>query len=250
MKNSRKTFLKQSALLGLGALSLRAGASSLMSEFTPETAAEITPTGGRYALPPLGYAYNALEPFIDATTMEIHYSKHHQAYVNKLNEAMDKEPALGKRSLEDMLMHLSEMPASVKTVIRNHGGGHWNHTFFWSILKTGTRPGPDFTRLATSSFGSLEIFRSTFEKIAMGVFGSGWAWVILQNGQMRISTTANQDNPLMDAAKVPEMMPKVLLGIDLWEHAYYLKHQNRRADYVGGFWNVINWDEVEKRMKS
>jgi Fe-Mn family superoxide dismutase len=248
-KIDRKSFLKATALLGIGSIAFGSKAKGIFAEPISTSINGIKPKDGKYELPPLGYAYNSLEPIIDAQTMEIHYTKHHQAYINKLNEAMDKEPSLKSKSLEELLLNLSSMPASVKSVIRNHGGGHWNHSFFWKSLKTGTDMGPNFSRLANLSFGGVEVFKSTFEKIAMGVFGSGWAWVILQNGQLKITTSANQDNPLMDAGAVPEMMPKVILGIDLWEHAYYLKHQNKRVDYVKGFWSAVNWDEIEVLLK-
>lgn len=244
MKTNRKTFIKTSALAGLAVIT--GGIEPLTAAPVSSSSNDLKPSDGKFTLPPLGYAYNSLEPFIDATTMEIHYSKHHQAYVNKLNEALAKEASLQNRTLEDLLKNLSSMPASVKTAIKNHGGGHWNHTFFWKSLKTGTQMGPKFSQLATASFGSIETMKATFEKVAMGVFGSGWVWLILQNGSLKISATANQDNPLMDSAKEPAMMPTPVLGIDLWEHAYYLKHQNRRADYVSGFWNVVNWDEIER----
>lgn len=250
MKTNRKEFLKASALLGLGALALKTGATELVPSKNVTTAGgDVVPVDGKFSLAPLGYAYNSLEPYIDATTMEIHHSKHHQAYVNKLNEAIASEPSLAGKSLEQLLYNVSDLPSSVKKAVRNHGGGHWNHTFFWSILKTGTQPGPVFTKMATESFGNMETFKSTFEKVAMGVFGSGWAWVTFNYGKLQITTSPNQDNPLMDTAKGNEPRPAIILGIDLWEHAYYLKHQNRRADYVGGFWNVVNWDEVEKRLK-
>jgi Fe-Mn family superoxide dismutase len=246
---NRKSFLKATALLGFGSVAFGSNANELFAEPMMPSSNDIKPKDGKYELPALGYAYTSLEPIIDAQTMEIHYTKHHQAYINKLNEAMDKEPSLKSKSLEELLLNLNTMPSSVKSVIRNHGGGHWNHSFFWKSLKTGTSMGPSFSKLANSSFGGVEVFKITFEKIAMGVFGSGWAWVILQNGQLKITTSANQDNPLMDAGAVPEMLPKVVLGLDLWEHAYYLKHQNKRADYVKGFWNAVNWDEIEALLK-
>ncbi len=249
MKSNRKEFIRNSALLGLGVVGLGANAKDLFARTYTKLDGTILPNNGRFELAPLGYAYFALEPFIDAQTMEIHYSKHHQTYVNKLNEAIDKEPSLRGKSLDELLLNLSGLPSGVKTAIRNHGGGHWNHSFFWKSMKTGTQMGPNFTKLAIASFGSIETFKSTFEKVSLGVFGSGWAWLILQNNQLKISATTNQDNPLMDAGKTPEMLPKVLLGIDLWEHAYYLKHQNKRVAYVSDFWNVVNWDEIELLLK-
>ncbi len=214
MKTNRKEFIKASALLGLGALTLGVKAQGNLNTEMPEVTDTIKPVNGKFELPPLGYAYNSLEPFIDAMTMEIHYSKHHKASVNKLNEAIAKEPSLANKSLEDLLMNLSKMPSTAKSAIKNHGGGHWNHSFFWKSLKTGTSMGPKFEKLCIASFGNIETFTSTFEKVSMGVFGSGWTWLILQNGQLKIKTSPNQENPLMDAAAVPEMMPKVILGID------------------------------------
>jgi Fe-Mn family superoxide dismutase len=249
---NRKNFLKSSALLSLGALTFGAKANDFLGNNTTITSIQgnsILPSNGKFELPPLGYDYNSLEPIIDAQTMEIHYTKHHQAYINKLNEAIEKEPLLKGKSLEDLLLNLNQVPESVRSMVRNHGGGHWNHTFFWKSLKTGTSMGPQFKQLAISSFGSVEQFKATFEKLAMGVFGSGWTWMVIQNKQLKIKTTANQDNPLMDAAKEPEMMPKVLFGLDLWEHAYYLKHKNKRADYVSNIWNAVNWDEIEGLLK-
>lgn len=249
MKSNRKEFIRNSTLLGLGVLGLGANAKDIFVSTFTKLDGSLMPNNGRFELAPLGYDYYALEPFIDAQTMEIHYSKHHQTYVNKLNEAIDKEPSLRGKSLDELLLNLSGLPSAVKTAIRNHGGGHWNHSFFWKSMKTGTQMGPNFTKLAIASFGSIETFKSTFEKVSLGVFGSGWAWLILQNNQLKISATTNQDNPLMDAGKTPEMLPKVLLGIDLWEHAYYLKHQNKRGAYVTNFWNVVNWDEIELLLK-
>ncbi|MCF8253691.1 MAG: superoxide dismutase [Bacteroidia bacterium] len=206
----------------------------------------IDPKDGKFELPPLGYDFNALEPHIDAQTMEIHYTKHHQAYINKLNDAISKEPGLKGRSLEDLLTNNSSLPESVRSAVRNHGGGHWNHSFFWKSMKTGTSMGKDFEKAVLGSFESVAAFKASFEKLATGVFGSGWAWVIMQNGLLKIVTTPNQDNPILDAGK---NAPKVLLGIDVWEHAYYLKHKNKRGDYVSSFWNVVNWDEIEGLLK-
>jgi superoxide dismutase, Fe-Mn family len=252
MKNnitSRKNFLKTSALLGLGTLALGIEAKDLAEPKYSAKPSDITPANGKFELTPLPYAYNALEPFIDAQTMEIHHSKHHQAYVNKLNEAIAMDSSLQNKSLEELLFNLSKAPEKVRGAIRNHGGGHWNHAFFWKSMKLGTQMGPKFSTLATSSFGDIDKFKANFEKLAMGIFGSGWAWVVLQDKQLKIMTSANQDNPLMDAGKDLNRAPKVLLGIDVWEHAYYLKHKNKRADYVSSFWNVVNWDEIEALLK-
>jgi Fe-Mn family superoxide dismutase len=153
------------------------------------------------------------------------------------------------KSLEDLLLGLSAVPEKVRSMVRNHGGGHWNHSFFWKSMKLGTQMGTKFSTLANSSFGSIDQFKVNFEKVSMGVFGSGWAWVVLQDKQLKIMTSANQDNPLMDANKDNKRVPIILFGIDLWEHAYYLKHKNKRADYVSNFWSVVNWDEIEILLK-
>lgn len=248
-KTTRKNFIKASAILGIGSLTLGAKASSFLSEPNPNAPLLLPQIDGKFTLPALPYAYNALEPFIDAQTMEIHHTKHHQAYINKLNEAIALESTLQGKSLEELLLGLSAVPEKVRSMVRNHGGGHWNHSFFWKSMKLGTQMGPKFSGLATSSFGSVAQFKANFEKVSMGVFGSGWAWVVLQDKQIKIMTSANQDNPLMDANKDSKRVPTVLFGIDLWEHAYYLKHKNKRADYVSNFWNVVNWDEIELLLK-
>lgn len=195
-----------------------------------------------YELPPLPYAYDALEPYIDARTMEIHHTKHHQAYITNLNGAIEKHPELAARSLDDLLRDLNAVPEDIRTVVRNHGGGTWNHSLFWVIMapKAGGEPKGELAKAIERAFGSFEAFKTEFEKAANGRFGSGWAWLVLRQGQLAVVSTANQDNPLSEG-----MMP--LMGIDVWEHAYYLKYQNRRAEYVSNWWNVVNWDEVARR---
>lgn len=199
-----------------------------------------------FTLPPLTYPYKALEPYIDAQTMEIHHTKHHQAYINKLNEILDKEQNLKGLSLEKMLDAYTQLPVSEnsKTVIRNNGGGHWNHSFFWPLLKINTTPGGKLNEALLSVFGSMENFKTTFEKAALGQFGSGWAWLIDTGKTLQIVSTANQDNPLMQG----QVKGKPILALDVWEHAYYLKYQNKRADYVKAFWQVLNWDQAEKNF--
>ncbi len=248
MKTSRKDFIKSAALIGLGGLSMGLEAKSLA--LTPVAEPSIVPVNGKYELPPLGYAYSALEPNIDARTMEIHHTKHHQAYITKLNEALEKEPVLKTLDLDHILKNLALQPESVRTVLRNHGGGHWNHSFFWTLLKTNTQMGPKFSKHIVNAFGTTDIFKKEFEKAAMSVFGSGWAWVILQNGRLKIVTTPNQDNPLMDTNMNVDVKGKPIFGIDVWEHAYYLKYQNKRVEYVSAFWNVLNWDQVEMNLNS
>ncbi len=196
-----------------------------------------------YELPPLPYAYDALEPYIDARTMEIHHTKHHQAYITNLNGAIEKHPELATKSLEDLLRDLNAVPEDIRTVVRNHGGGTWNHSLFWVIMspKGGGVPSGELAKAIDAAFGSFDAFKAEFEKAANGRFGSGWAWLVLRQGQLAVVSTANQDNPLSEG-----MIP--LMGIDVWEHAYYLKYQNRRAEYVSNWWNVVNWDEVARRF--
>ena len=193
-----------------------------------------------YKLPELGYGYDALEPYIDAKTMEIHHTKHHQAYINNLNKAI-KGTEAEKLSLEEILQNISKY----STTIRNNGGGHWNHAFFWKHLKinNGRLPSGNLLNQINKDFGSFERFKEEFTKAAMGRFGSGWAWLIISNGKLKVTSTPNQDNPLMD---VVEEKGIPILGLDVWEHAYYLKYQNKRNEYIENFWNVINWDFVEE----
>jgi Fe-Mn family superoxide dismutase len=197
-----------------------------------------------FELPKLPYAVDALEPYIDAQTMTIHHDKHHQAYVTNLNGALDKHPELASKSLEELLMDLNSVPEDVRTVVRNHGGGTWNHSMFWEIMgpQKGGAPGGGLARAVDSTFGSFDAFKAEFEKAANGRFGSGWAWLVKKGNGLAIVSTANQDNPMSD-----NMTP--LMGIDVWEHAYYMKYQNRRAEYVTNWWNVVNWDAVADRYK-
>lgn len=197
-----------------------------------------------FQLPPLPYAVEALEPFIDAQTMTIHHGKHHAAYVNNLNAALEKHPELSGWSLDDLLVKLNEVPEDIRTVVRNHGGGHWNHTMFWEIMapNAGGAPTGALAHAINDTFGGFDAFKSEFEKAANGRFGSGWAWLVKKgDGGLAIVSTANQDNPLTDG-----LTP--LMGIDVWEHAYYLKYQNRRPEYVTNWWNVVNWSEITRRF--
>jgi len=194
----------------------------------------------KYELPQLGYAYDALEPFIDARTMEIHYTKHHQAYITNLNAALDKHPEL-KLSLEDMLTDLTKVPEDIRGAVQNNGGGHFNHTFFWPLLKinNGALPKGKLLVAINEAFGSFDAFKEAFSNAAKTRFGSGWAWLIkTADGKLKVVSTPNQDTPLAQG--------KPILGLDVWEHAYYLNYQNRRPDYVSAFFSVINWDVVEK----
>jgi Fe-Mn family superoxide dismutase len=198
-----------------------------------------------FELPALPYAFDALEPIIDSTTMQIHHDKHHAAYVNNLNGALEKHPELASKSLENLLMDLNGVPEDIRTVVRNHGGGTWNHTMFWEIMapKAGGEPTGALNGAIASSFGDFANLKAEFEKAANGRFGSGWAWLVKKSdGGLAIVSTANQDNPLSEG-----LTP--LMGLDVWEHAYYLKYQNRRAEYVTNWWNVVNWAEVGRRFK-
>jgi Fe-Mn family superoxide dismutase len=196
-----------------------------------------------HMLPALPYNADALEPYIDRQTMELHHGKHHAAYVKNLNAALEKHPDLQVKSVDDLLRDIHHVPHDIRSAVRNNGGGHANHSMFWLIMgpQGGGRPMGAIAEAIKASFGSFETFKDEFSKAAMGRFGSGWAWVIDQGGRLSIESTANQDSPLMEG-KTP------LLGLDVWEHAYYLKYQNRRADYVNGWWHVVSWVAVNKRF--
>ena len=198
-----------------------------------------------FALPPLPYDFAALEPHIDAKTMEIHHGKHHQTYVNNLNAAIEKAPELASKSLDDLMRGVNKVPEAVRTAVRNNGGGHWNHSMFWQIMapKAGGEPGGNLGTAIKGAFGDFAKFREQFSAAGVGRFGSGWAWLINTGGKLSITSTPNQDNPLMEGQKA-------IMGLDVWEHAYYLKYQNRRPDYIQAWWNVVNWKEIEKRFSS
>ena len=198
-----------------------------------------------FTLPALPYDFSALEPHIDAKTMEIHHGKHHQTYVNNLNAAIEKAPELANKSIEDLMRNVSSLPEAVRAPIRNNGGGHWNHSMFWQIMapKAGGEPGGNLGAAIKSAFGDFAKFREQFSAAGVGRFGSGWAWLINSGGKLSIASTPNQDNPLMEGQKA-------IMGLDVWEHAYYLKYQNRRPDYISAWWNVVNWKEVEKRFQT
>lgn len=198
-----------------------------------------------FQLPELGYSYETLEPTIDAKTMEIHYTKHHQAYVTGLNAIVESHPALAGKTVEELLKSWNTLPESAKLAVRNHGGGHHNHSLFWKLLTKDVVSIPsDLKEMLETTFGSIEKFKAEFENAAKTRFGSGWAWLVVdQNKKLKIISTANQDSPLMEGY-IP------VLGLDVWEHAYYLNYQNRRPDYVSLFWNIVNWDVVAKNIKS
>lgn len=195
-----------------------------------------------FELPKLPYAVDALEPYIDAQTMSIHHTKHHQAYITNLNAALEKHPELANKSLEDLLSDLNAVPEDIRMAVRNHGGGTWNHNVFWEIMapKTSATPSGELLKALETAFGSFDSFKSEFEKAAVGRFGSGWAWLVRKGDGLAVVSTANQDNPLSDG-----LTP--IMGIDVWEHAYYLKYQNRRPEYVSNWWNVVNWAAIAER---
>lgn len=195
-----------------------------------------------HALPNLLYTYAALEPHIDTRTMEIHYKNHHQTYVDKLNAAIEKHPELADKSVEELVADLDMVPDDIRTAVRNHGGGHLNHSLFWTILSPQkTEPSAALTAALDAKFGSVQDFKVQFSEKATLLFGSGWVWLVLDGKDLKIVTTPNQDNPITDG-----LTP--IMGMDVWEHAYYLKHQNRRPEYVAAFWEVLNWEEVSRRF--
>jgi superoxide dismutase, Fe-Mn family len=197
-----------------------------------------------FQLPPLGYAFDALEPYIDAKTMEIHHDKHHAAYVSNLNKALESNPDWQGREVDDLLRNLNLIPETIRTVVRNNGGGHLNHNMFWRWLAPGGSKAPsgDVMAAISTTFGSFEQFKEQFNQAATTRFGSGWAWLVDNGGKLEIYSTANQDSPVIEG-KMP------VLGLDVWEHAYYLKYQNRRPEYIQAFWNVVNWDEVARSFQ-
>ncbi len=196
-----------------------------------------------HTLEKLPYAYDALEPYIDAQTMEIHHSKHHQTYIDKLNAALEGHVGLQSRSAPELLKDLNIVPDNIRTAVRNHGGGHANHSFFWPLLKRNVTFAGDAADAIESTFGGFEKFKADFTSAAVLLFGSGWTWLVVDHGNLEIMTTANQDSPL-SSGKTP------ILGIDVWEHAYYLKYQNRRPEYVDAFFQVVNWDQVNENYKA
>lgn len=198
-----------------------------------------------FELPQLPYAYDALEPNIDKETMNIHHTKHHNTYVTNLNNALEGNEELLSKSVEEVISNLNAVPEAARTAVRNNGGGHANHSLFWQVISPngGGEPTGDLAAAINSKFGSFDSFKEEFAKAATTRFGSGWAWLAVNNGELEVTSTPNQDSPLMEG-KTP------LLGLDVWEHAYYLKYQNRRPEYISSFWNVVNWDEVSKRYSA
>lgn len=198
-----------------------------------------------YTLPDLPYAYDALEPAIDVETMHLHHDKHHNTYVTNLNAAIDKHPELGEKTVEELIADIDGLPEDIRVAVRNNGGGHANHSFFWEILapNAGGEPTGDLKEAIDASFGSFDKLKEEFKAAATGRFGSGWAWVIVEDGKLKVVSTANQDSPLMEG-KTP------VLGLDVWEHAYYLKYKNVRPEYIDAFWSLVNWDQVNKNFLS
>ena len=196
-----------------------------------------------YELPPLSYPFNALEPHIDAKTMEIHHDKHHQAYITNANNALKDHPDLAAKPVDELIANLSQVPESIRTVVRNNAGGHSNHSFFWQIMapNAGGAPKGKLAEAITAAFGSVDAFKEKFQAAGAGRFGSGWAWLVVSKGKLEITSTANQDSPIMEGQKP-------IIGVDVWEHAYYLLYQNRRPDYLKAWWNVVNWDQAEKNF--
>jgi len=238
---NRRHFLQLSTLAaGTAMLPMRAAATTM---------AELRPLA---VLPELGYAYAALEPHIDARTMEIHHSKHHAAYIEKFNAAVTANTALRGPAIEQLLSTLPTVEdESVRATLRNNGGGHWNHAFFWKSMITPSQSGAPSDALGKAlqaAFGSIDEFKKAFGQAAATRFGSGWAWLIVKDGKLKVTSTANQDNPLMKGTIADADLGVPVLGLDVWEHAYYLHYQNRRADYIAGWWNVVNWAEVSKRF--
>ncbi|ADI63196.1 superoxide dismutase [Trichormus azollae] len=232
------TLNRRHFLLLLGAT---ASAFILDSNATAETPSHTTPT---IQLPPLPYAYEALEPHIDSRTMQFHHDKHHAAYVNNLNKVLDKYPKLKNKPVEALLQNLDQVPSDIRTIVRNNAGGHVNHSMFWKIMKPngGGEPSGEVATAIKDNFGSFIDFRRKFNEAGAGRFGSGWVWLVrTKNGKLEITTTGNQDSPIMKG-KYP------IFGNDVWEHAYYLKYQNRRPDYLEAWWNVVNWDEINQRF--
>lgn len=234
-RSSRRDFLKKSAMLALAGAAMRVPGSSVLAD-------GVLSSGAPFTLAPLPYAYEALEPFIDTQTMQIHHGKHHKAYVDNLNKALTESKTTAG-SIESLMANMSKHSMA----IRNNGGGHYNHTLFWKLMTPagGGEPTGKVAEAINGSFGSFTAFKEKFQAAAMGRFGSGWAWLVKNKGKLEIGSTPNQDNPLMDLS---DFKGQPLLALDVWEHAYYLKYQNKRADYVNAFWNVVNWGEVAKLM--
>jgi Fe-Mn family superoxide dismutase len=238
-KSTRRDFITRIAAILPASLAANAVLAAAANETTPAAAPPAAPAGP-FKLPPLPYACDALEPHIDKQTMQIHHDKHHAAYVANLNKALAGHPELGEKTVDELIARLAELPEAVRTAVRNNGGGHLNHTFFWNLMTPGGAKAPagDLGTAISTAFGGMDGLRKAFNEAGMKRFGSGWVWLAkTKDGKLEIVSTANQDSPVTDG-----MVP--VLGNDVWEHAYYLKYQNRRADYLAAWWNVVNWDKA------
>ena len=238
----RRKFILNGGVVGAGLLGAGHVAPDLLhaggrSDFDPNFTL-MEETHMAFTVPPLTYPFDALEPYIDAKTMEIHHDKHHGAYVTNLNKALEGHPDLQSKSIDDLMKNLDAVPETIRTAVRNNGGGHWNHSLFWLEMKKGGggEPKGDLAAAINASFGSFAGFKDKFKAAGLGRFGSGWAWLLVKDGKLAIDSSANQDTPYL-------LGGKAVLGIDVWEHAYYLKYQNLRADYIEAWWNVVNWDK-------
>ena len=241
---NRRKFLANTGIVGAGLLGGGKGAPGLLRAGTAANSdSNLTPEEKpvAFSVPPLPYSFDALEPYIDAKTMEIHHDKHHGAYVTNLNKALDGHADLQAKSIDDLLKGLDSIPENIRTAVRNNGGGHWNHSLFWTQMKKGGggEPKGDLSAAIASAFGSFAGFQEKFAAAGLGRFGSGWAWLVVRDGKLAIDSTPNQDTPYLLAGG-----SKAVLGLDVWEHAYYLKYQNLRADYIKAWWNVVNWDKA------
>jgi Fe-Mn family superoxide dismutase len=241
---NRRTFLTHTSIVGAGLLGAGSAARGLLragttSNSEPNLNLEDKPVA--FSVPPLPYPFDALEPYIDAKTMEIHHDKHHGAYVTNCNKALEGHPDLQAKSIDDLLKGLDSVPENIRTAVRNNGGGHWNHTLFWTLMKKGGggEPRGDLAAAISSSFSSFAGFQEKFTAAGLGRFGSGWAWLVVRDGKLVIDSTPNQDTPYLLSGK-----NQAVLGLDVWEHAYYLKYQNVRGDYIKAWWNVVNWDRA------
>jgi superoxide dismutase, Fe-Mn family len=242
---NRRKFVLSTGIVGAGFLGTGRTVSRLLhpapaTDFAPNLKSEEKTVA--FSVPPLPYPFDALEPHIDAKTMEIHHDKHHGAYVTNLNKALEGHADLQSKSLEDLLKNLDSLPDSIRNAIRNNAGGHWNHSLFWTQLKKGGggEPKGDLAAAINSTFGSFADFQTKFAAAGVGRFGSGWAWLLVKDGKLAIDSTPNQDTPI-------SLNGKAVLGLDVWEHAYYLKYQNRRPDYIAAWWNVVNWDSAAEQ---
>ena len=241
---NRRKFLFHTSIVGAGLLGAGKAAPDLLRAGcvnTSDSNLTLEEKPVAFSVPPLSYPFDALEPYIDARTMEIHHDKHHGAYVTNLNKALDGQSALQAKSIDDLLKGLDAVPENIRMAVRNNGGGHWNHTLFWTLMKKGGggEPKGDLAAAIKSAFGSFAGFQEKFAAAGLGRFGSGWAWLILKDGKLAIDSTPNQDTPYLLGGNA-----KAVLGLDVWEHAYYLKYQNVRGDYIKAWWNVVNWDRA------